>query len=75
MIELRSARRAVLDDVQRLSGHKVVLADALGCTTVEALQAPEDVPRFANSAMDGYAVRAADTAGPVHSKDNKSTEI
>ena len=75
MIELRSARRAVLDDVQRLSGHKVVLADALGCTTVEALQAPEDVPRFANSAMDGYAVRAADTAGPVHSKDNKSTKF
>jgi molybdenum cofactor synthesis domain-containing protein len=65
MIELRSARRSVLNDIQRLSGHKVVLADALGCTTVEALHAPEDVPRFANSAMDGYAVRAADMAGPV----------
>ena len=25
--------------------------------------APEAVPPFANTAMDGYAVRAADTAG------------
>ena len=29
----------------------------------EAVTSPEDVPPFANTAMDGYAVRAADTTG------------
>ena len=41
----------------------VGLADGLGCVTATELVAPHDVPSFTNSAMDGYAVRAADTAG------------
>ena len=40
------------------------LGEALGCVTAEPVVAAHDVPSFANSAMDGYAVRAADTAGP-----------
>ena len=36
---------------------------AVGCVLAEAVTSPEDVPPFANTAMDGYAVRAADTAG------------
>jgi molybdenum cofactor synthesis domain-containing protein len=36
----------------------------LGCVTSVALQAPEAVPPFDNSAVDGYAVRIADTAEP-----------
>ncbi len=39
------------------------LADALGRVLAERVVAGEDVPPFANTAMDGYAVRAADTAG------------
>ena len=31
--------------------------------TSEAIVAAEAVPPFANTAMDGYAVRAADVAG------------
>ena len=62
-MELRSARRAVLNAVHRLPGQKVRLDDALGCVTVEGLHAADDVPPFANSAMDGYAVRAADAEG------------
>ena len=38
------------------------LGDALGCVTVAPAVAGHDVPSFANSAMDGFAVRAADTA-------------
>jgi molybdopterin molybdotransferase len=41
----------------------VPLADALGCVTAGVTVAGHDVPSFANSAMDGFAVRAADTAG------------
>ncbi len=41
----------------------VPLADGLGRVVTEGLIATESVPPFANTAMDGFAVRAADTAG------------
>lgn len=43
-------------------GEEVPLADALGRVLVEPVRASGDVPAFANSAMDGYAVRRADLA-------------
>ena len=44
----------------------VSLADALGRVLVEPrIRAPIDVPAFASSAMDGYAVRAAETPGDL----------
>jgi molybdopterin molybdotransferase len=46
----------------------VALDEALGRVLAETVTALEDVPPFANTAMDGYAVRAADLvgAGPDH---------
>jgi molybdopterin molybdotransferase len=41
----------------------VALRDALGCVLAESVRSTEPVPPFANTAMDGYAVRAADTVG------------
>ncbi|MCC6192778.1 MAG: molybdopterin molybdenumtransferase MoeA [Anaerolineales bacterium] len=41
----------------------VDLAEAVGRVAVEAVSAPESVPAFARSTMDGYAVRAQDTFG------------
>ncbi|HEY5116183.1 MAG TPA: gephyrin-like molybdotransferase Glp, partial [Nakamurella sp.] len=38
------------------------LADAVGLVLTQDLLAPIDLPPFANSAMDGYAVRAVDVA-------------
>ena len=35
----------------------------MGCVLAETVTSPEDVPPFANTAMDGYAVRAADLGG------------
>ncbi|HSK61443.1 MAG TPA: gephyrin-like molybdotransferase Glp [Actinomycetospora sp.] len=40
----------------------VALADALGRVLAEDLASPVALPPFANSAMDGYAVRSADLA-------------
>ena len=40
----------------------VPLAEALGCVTAGPVVSDCNVPPFANTAMDGYAVRAADTA-------------
>jgi molybdopterin molybdotransferase len=63
VIELAEARAWVLDRVPVLAPERVARDSALGAVTAEAVTAGEAVPPFANSAMDGYAVRAADTAG------------
>jgi molybdopterin molybdotransferase len=54
-------RRAALDLVAPLPVQKVPLADALGRVLAEDVAAGTDLPRWDNSAMDGYAVRAIDT--------------
>lgn len=38
-------------------------ADALGFVLAEAVISKESLPRFSNSAMDGYAIRSKDTKG------------
>ncbi|HEX9034097.1 MAG TPA: gephyrin-like molybdotransferase Glp [Streptosporangiaceae bacterium] len=52
----------ILAGVEPLPAGPVRLASAAGHVLAESITARENVPRFANSAMDGYAVRAADTA-------------
>ncbi len=47
--------------IERLE--RVALADASGRVLAEDIVAGADVPPFARAAMDGYAVRAADTSG------------
>jgi molybdenum cofactor synthesis domain-containing protein len=62
LVALEDAQRRVLAGCLPLHPRAVPLDDALGCVTSVALTADEAVPPFANTAMDGYAVRAADTA-------------
>ncbi|MGE5675249.1 MAG: gephyrin-like molybdotransferase Glp [Mycobacterium leprae] len=42
---------------------QVSLAEALGLVTAQSVVAPSDLPPFARTSVDGYAVRAADTFG------------
>lgn len=63
MIPLAEARRHVLDRVPVRPPVPVPVADALGLVLAEAVVAAEAVPPFANTAMDGFALRAADTVG------------
>ena len=58
----RVSQRAELA-VRPVGDEEVGLLDALGRTLAEEVVASEDVPPFANSAMDGFAVRSADTPG------------
>jgi molybdenum cofactor synthesis domain-containing protein len=46
----------------------VALDEALGCVLAGPVTATEAVPPWANSAMDGYAVRAADVAGATEAQ-------
>ena len=57
------ARVVALAAARRLPAESVVLEHALGRILASDLVVPLDVPPFANSAMDGYALRGADLAG------------
>ncbi len=63
MIPLEKARARVLAGCPPLPVRDLPLEECVGCVTTEAIVATEAVPPFPNSAMDGYAVRASDTAG------------
>ncbi|MEW6651702.1 MAG: molybdopterin-binding protein, partial [Chloroflexota bacterium] len=47
----------------RLDSEQIATELALGRTTACPVRAPEDLPGFPRSSVDGYAVRAADTYG------------
>lgn len=59
------ARARMLAWVETLPTETVALADALGRTLAEDIQALRDQPPYAGSAMDGWAMRAADTPGAL----------
>jgi molybdopterin molybdotransferase len=53
----------VLEHAQALPAESVAVGAAAGRVTAEPARAVVDLPPFASSAMDGYAVRAADLPG------------
>ncbi len=62
MISPDEALRMVLESVAPLGIERVPILLAMGRVLSEEIHSPRDVPGFDNSAMDGYAVRAADIA-------------
>ena len=54
---------AVLAAVRATEVVSLPVTAALGLVTAQDVSARVDLPGFDNSAMDGYAVRAADVAG------------
>ena len=62
VISLSDAQRLVLDACEPLEPTTVDVATAVGLVLAADVTATEDVPPFANSAVDGYAVIASDTA-------------
>jgi len=64
LLPVADARAAVLAEVTGpLPSESVSLDEAMGRVLAADAVSSEDVPGWDNSAMDGYAVRAADTAG------------
>jgi molybdopterin molybdotransferase len=58
----------ILAAVQTLAPLEVELDRALGTTLAEDVSSPVPLPPFDNSAMDGYAVRAADVADATEAR-------
>lgn len=61
-LTVAQALTAVLDGVSILPPETVPLLEALGRVLAASVSARDSLPPFANSSMDGYALRAADIA-------------
>ena len=71
MLSVEEAFARIVSQFSVLEAETVPLMDTLGRVLAEDVVSAEDVPAFDNSAMDGYAVRFADTqtaseGQPVH---------
>jgi molybdopterin molybdotransferase len=64
-VSLDDAVHTVLEQASRLPEEPVRLEESVGRYLAAPAQAQIDVPPFASSAMDGYAVRAADVPGTL----------
>jgi len=62
MLELEAALARILAAVPAPTRENAVLSGAAGRVLAEEVRSPIDLPVFDNSAMDGYALRAADIA-------------
>ena len=63
MLELEAARERILAALPAARAERVPVATAHRRILAEPITSPVDLPPFDNSAMDGYALRAADLAG------------
>ena len=63
MISLEEARELVLSQVAPLPVETVGLLDAVGRVAADDLKSDIDVSPFAHSAMDGFALHAAEREG------------
>jgi molybdenum cofactor synthesis domain-containing protein len=62
LVPVDEARERVLSAISPLPPLALPLTDAYGCVVVEDQISRVDLPAFASSGMDGFAVRAADVA-------------
>jgi molybdenum cofactor synthesis domain-containing protein len=63
VIPLADAQQQILDAVAPLAPRVFDPREAVGLVLAQDVTSTEPVPPFANTGMDGYAVRAADTPG------------
>jgi molybdopterin molybdotransferase len=65
LLTVEEALARVLERVRPLPAEPVALEDAAGRVLAEDAPAAIDLPRFPSSAMDGFALRAADAPGTL----------
>ena len=63
LLSIEEALDRILARARPLGSERVPVAEAAGRVLAEDVAARADLPPFASSAMDGYALRAADTPG------------
>jgi molybdopterin molybdotransferase len=65
LLSIEEAQRLVLERVERLPVETAAIGESRGRVLAEAGRAAVDLPPFDSSAMDGFALRAADTPGTL----------
>ena len=63
LLSVEEARANVLSQIHPLAPLNLPLTEAFGCVIAEDVTADRDLPEFASSAMDGFAVRSSDVRG------------
>ena len=63
MLSVQAHLERILSVVEPLAPLQLGLMDAHGCVLTEDVVAPDPLPGFDNSAVDGYALRVDDVAG------------
>ena len=63
MIGYEQVQQSILESVDSLAAVEVAARDALGLVLASDVASEGPIPPFANTAMDGYAVRAGSTLG------------
>jgi molybdopterin molybdotransferase len=63
LLTVPEASARILAPIRALPPERVALAHAAGLVLATPIRSPITIPAWDNSAMDGYAVRAADIAG------------
>ena len=68
MLAVEEARKRILEKFSPLEPERIPILEALNRVLAEDVIAEMDIPPLPNTAMDGYAVRVADTEGasPEH---------
>ena len=61
MISVEEALERILAEIVPLDGYEAPLAESLGLVLTSDMIAQEDMPPFANSAMDGFALLSKDS--------------
>jgi molybdopterin molybdotransferase len=61
LLHVDRALELVLEQFQPLESERIELSESLGRVLAEDIFAETNIPPFANSSMDGFAVRSADT--------------
>ena len=72
LLSIEDARTLILQRVRPLDAELVPLAAAAGRVLAEGARAAVDLPPFASSSMDGFAVRACDVPGRLHVADESA---
>src|SRR4051794_17028991 len=62
MLDLAEARQRILSHIAPARSESSGVNDSVGRFLAADIHAPQSLPPFDNSAMDGYAIRAADVA-------------
>jgi molybdopterin molybdotransferase len=69
MVSINDALEIIYSNIKKKSRHIIPIEESIGSIVSQEYKASFDLPRFDNSAMDGYAVKVSDSGKRVKIKE------